>query len=89
EVTDEELAEVNLIKDTFHGEWNYTIAPRRRRELCAEENQPDDRSSALADQRSLRASISEARMHAEWSAMSRAFLKTGHDTGSRNLHRTL
>lgn len=32
EATDEELAEVNLIKDAFHGEWNYTIAPRRRRE---------------------------------------------------------
>jgi hypothetical protein len=28
EVTDEELAEANLIKDAFHGEWNYTIAPR-------------------------------------------------------------
>jgi hypothetical protein len=24
---DEELARVNLIKDIFHGEWNYTIAP--------------------------------------------------------------
>jgi hypothetical protein len=32
EVTDEELADVNLIKETFHGEWNYTIASRRRRE---------------------------------------------------------
>lgn len=32
EVTDEELAEVNLINDAFHGEWNYTIAPRRRRQ---------------------------------------------------------
>ena len=30
EVTDDELADVNLIKDAFHGEWNYTIAPRRR-----------------------------------------------------------
>lgn len=29
EVTDEELAEVNLVKEAFHGEWNYTIAPRR------------------------------------------------------------
>lgn len=29
EVTDEELAEVNLIREAFHGEWNYTIAPRR------------------------------------------------------------
>lgn len=25
-VSDEELAEVNLIRDAFHGEWNYTIA---------------------------------------------------------------
>jgi hypothetical protein len=30
EVTDEELAEINLVKEAFHGEWNYTIAPRRR-----------------------------------------------------------
>jgi hypothetical protein len=27
EVTDEELAKVNMIKDDFHGEWNYTIVP--------------------------------------------------------------
>lgn len=27
-VTDEELAEVNMKKHTFHGEWNYTIAPQ-------------------------------------------------------------
>jgi len=26
-VTDEELGKVNLTPDTFHGEWNYTIAP--------------------------------------------------------------
>ena len=32
EVTDDELNEVNLIREAFHGEWNYTIAPRRRRE---------------------------------------------------------
>jgi hypothetical protein len=32
EVTDEELAEVNLIREAFHGEWNYTIVPRRQRE---------------------------------------------------------
>jgi hypothetical protein len=31
QATDEELAEVNLITDAFHGEWNYTIAPRVRR----------------------------------------------------------
>ena len=30
EVTDEELAEINLVKEAFHGEWNYTIVPRRR-----------------------------------------------------------
>jgi len=28
EVTDEELAKVNLKKDKFHGEWNYVITPR-------------------------------------------------------------
>ncbi|HUJ62671.1 MAG TPA: hypothetical protein VLX92_29415 [Kofleriaceae bacterium] len=32
DVTDEELADVNLIKELFHGEWNYAIAPRRRRD---------------------------------------------------------
>jgi len=28
EVTDEQLAEINIVKDRFHGEWNYTIRPR-------------------------------------------------------------
>jgi hypothetical protein len=28
EVTDEELAEVNLIREAYHGEWNYTIGIR-------------------------------------------------------------
>jgi hypothetical protein len=27
-VSDEELSKVNLVKDDFHGEWNYTIMPR-------------------------------------------------------------
>ena len=27
-VSDEELAKVKLMKDRFHGEWNYTISPR-------------------------------------------------------------
>jgi hypothetical protein len=26
-VTDTELKKVNLIRETFHGEWNYTIKP--------------------------------------------------------------
>jgi len=30
-VSDEELALVNLIPEKFHGDWNYTIAPRRRK----------------------------------------------------------
>ena len=29
-VTDEELAAVNITRDSFHGEWNYAIAPRKR-----------------------------------------------------------
>jgi len=29
-VSDEELASVNLEKDKFHGEWNYTIIPRSK-----------------------------------------------------------
>jgi len=28
-VTDEELAAVQMEKDTFHGEWNYTISPKQ------------------------------------------------------------
>ena len=28
EVSNEELEKVNLLKDDFHGEWNYSIAPR-------------------------------------------------------------
>jgi hypothetical protein len=27
EITDEQLAAVNITRDTFHGDWNYTIAP--------------------------------------------------------------
>jgi hypothetical protein len=27
-VSDEELAVLNLVRDTFHGEWNYTIKPQ-------------------------------------------------------------
>ncbi|MEA2234204.1 MAG: hypothetical protein QOD83_4020, partial [Solirubrobacteraceae bacterium] len=27
DVTDQELAAVNLHRDDFHGEWNYTIKP--------------------------------------------------------------
>lgn len=26
-VTDEELEQVNIVKNNFHGEWNYTIFP--------------------------------------------------------------
>ncbi len=29
-VSDDELAALNLIPDSFHGEWNYTISPHRR-----------------------------------------------------------
>jgi len=29
-VSDAQLAAVKLIRHTFHGDWNYTIAPRRR-----------------------------------------------------------
>lgn len=27
-VTDDELAAINLVRDSFHGEWNYTIKPQ-------------------------------------------------------------
>ena len=26
-VSDAELAAVNIVRDTFHGEWNYSISP--------------------------------------------------------------
>jgi Rhodopirellula transposase DDE domain len=29
-VSDAQLAAVNLSRHSFHGDWNYTIAPRRR-----------------------------------------------------------
>jgi hypothetical protein len=29
-VSDAQLAAVNLARPSFHGDWNYTIAPRRR-----------------------------------------------------------
>jgi hypothetical protein len=30
-VTDEELALINLKRNDFHGDWNYTLMPTRRR----------------------------------------------------------
>ena len=30
EVSDEELHAINLTRDSFHGEWNYTIAPNQQ-----------------------------------------------------------
>lgn len=27
-VTDDELAEINIVRDTFHGDWNYAILPK-------------------------------------------------------------
>ncbi|MEO6831281.1 MAG: hypothetical protein ABI378_03400, partial [Chitinophagaceae bacterium] len=27
-VPDEELKAINIVKDDFHGEWNYTIKPK-------------------------------------------------------------
>jgi len=29
-VSDEQMAQVNLTMESFHGEWNYTIAPRQQ-----------------------------------------------------------
>jgi hypothetical protein len=29
-VSDEQLASLNITRHAFHGEWNYTIHPRRR-----------------------------------------------------------
>ena len=28
-VTDEEIAQLNITKDCFHGDWNYSISPRQ------------------------------------------------------------
>ena len=30
-VSDEEIAALNIVRDDFHGEWNYTIAPTHQR----------------------------------------------------------
>ncbi len=30
EISDEDLGKINLVKDEFHGNWNYTICPRTR-----------------------------------------------------------
>jgi hypothetical protein len=27
-VSDEDMASINIIRNEFHGEWNYTIRPR-------------------------------------------------------------
>ena len=32
-VTDEEMASLNLVRDAFHGEWNYALKPRQLRAL--------------------------------------------------------
>ena len=32
EVADEEMASLNIVRNDFHGEWNYTILPRPQRE---------------------------------------------------------
>jgi hypothetical protein len=36
EITDEEMANVNLVPDNFHGEWNYTIQPPKKLVLRSE-----------------------------------------------------
>lgn len=30
-VSDEECAKINLLRDDFHGDWNYTIRPHHQR----------------------------------------------------------
>jgi len=30
QVSEQEIAEVNISHDSFHGEWNYTISPREK-----------------------------------------------------------
>ncbi len=32
-ITDEELSRLHLKRDEFHGDWNYTLSPRRRGKL--------------------------------------------------------
>ena len=32
-VSDEEMAELNILRDDFHGEWNYTINPRQSKTI--------------------------------------------------------
>ena len=35
-VSDEEMAEINIVRDDFHGEWNYTIKPDNRSERAVD-----------------------------------------------------
>jgi len=32
-VSDEEFAAISLKRDDFHGEWNYTVRPRSKRNM--------------------------------------------------------
>jgi len=34
-VTDEEMAEIDIHRADFHGEWNYTIKPNNRHSIRA------------------------------------------------------
>ncbi|MGI9451539.1 MAG: ISAzo13-like element transposase-related protein, partial [Geminicoccaceae bacterium] len=37
-VTDDEMAAINIQRDDFHGEWNYTISPRNPFLLTSQSN---------------------------------------------------
>ena len=34
-VSDAEMAALNITRDAFHGEWNYTIRPKRQRKMSS------------------------------------------------------
>ncbi len=35
-VSDEEMAAIDIVRDEFHGEWNYTIYPRNYRDRAVD-----------------------------------------------------
>jgi Rhodopirellula transposase DDE domain len=34
-VTDQEMSQINMLPDDFHGEWNYTLLPRNKQDRVA------------------------------------------------------
>ena len=44
EISDTEIASINIRGDDFHPEWNYTISPRKNKEILDRKNDTQDTS---------------------------------------------